>query len=280
MNSYLKLTLAIPDLLQEIFITQFDEMAFTGFEQRDHDMDAYILSSNFSDVDREEIQNWLAAQEGDLGISSEEIIEDQNWNENWEKSIQPIAVGKFWVTPTWAKNKSDSLIPLFIDPKMAFGTGYHETTRLILRVLPDVVKEGQRVLDVGTGTGILAIGALKLGAKSAVGVDIDEWSYDNAMENAEINGVTTKFIVRSGSLEAIPPQEKVPFDLVLANINRNALMQIAKQLVDQVADGGTLVLSGLLKDDEFGIREIPAYRNLTFISKSSENDWITLTFQK
>ncbi len=268
--------------IQDIFISEFDDFKFTGFEQFDNRMDAYILAEDFTQKERASVTDFLKGYPEECSLDSEEKIEDQNWNENWEKTIKPVRVDPFFITPTWSDEyqKLKDIIPIFIDPKMAFGTGYHETTRLIMRLLPSVVVEGQRVLDVGTGTGILAIGALKLGAKSAVGVDIDEWSYDNAIENAERNKVSEKLIIRSGSLEAIPEKEQKPFDLVLANINRNALMQIAGELVAQVESGGTLVLSGLLYEDEPGILEHDVYKNLVFQQKMQENDWIALVFKK
>lgn len=281
-KTYLKVTLQLAESEQELFISNFDHVLFTGFEQRSDEMDAYLAQSDYSEQVREEIQIWLRNNGENSKLLSEESFEHQNWNENWEKSLKPVRVDPFFITPTWMDDYKNlpELIPVFIDPKMAFGTGYHETTRLVMRLLPHVISGGERVLDVGTGTGILAIGALKLGGKSAVGVDIDEWSYDNAMENAERNEVSENFLIRGGSLEAIPESEQQPFDVVLANINRNALLELSQELVAQVKDGGFLVISGLLAEDETTILANSDYMALRVEHKKQENDWIALVFQK
>ncbi len=158
----------------------------------------------------------LAGFPGNCFIESEEIVADQNWNEQWEETISAQTIGRFYVKPTW----DNSTVPpdkilLEIDPKMSFGTGYHETTRLMLRFLPDVLEEGDHVIDAGTGTGILSIAAIKLGAKSAFAFDIDEWSINNTLENIILNGVSKKITVREGSSEVILGEEKA--DVLLAN---------------------------------------------------------------
>ena len=149
------------------------------------------------------------------------------------------------IAPSWAGvgPEHNGQMRLTIDPKMAFGTGYHESTRLVLRLLPDVVLPGARVLDVGTGTGVLAIAALALGAQSAVGVDIDPWSVTNGTENATLNGVKDRFEVREGSLDVVPESA---FDLVVANIIRSVLVPMLPDLVSKMAPRTPVVFAGLL----------------------------------
>ncbi|MEX0780420.1 MAG: 50S ribosomal protein L11 methyltransferase [Balneolales bacterium] len=277
MTSYIKLEIKIPDELQEFLILDLDSMDFTGFEQFDDQLVCYVPQTRFSDVDREYLEMWLMSQREECYISEESIIEETNWNETWEKSITPQNIGNFFVKPTWSEEYApEGKILLEIDPKMAFGTGYHETTQLVLQLLPQCIQKGNNVLDVGTGTGILAIAALKLGASRALGVDIDEWSYSNAVENGYINRVNRNLEIRQGSLELLSNDDQ--FDVVLANINRNALLGLAEKLVHHTT--GVLVLSGLMVDDEKSILENPAFAELTLIDKIKKNEWIALYFIK
>lgn len=275
---YLEITIKIPSAYQEMLIAELLDYDFDGFEQNEDHLLAYIPAHRFNDVTRETIEQWIAMLPVSAKFEGERIYEPQNWNEEWEKTIEPMQVGEFFIRPTWKPVPTPKgLILLEIDPKMAFGTGYHETTRLMLRMLGSSVKLGMSVLDVGTGTGVLAIAALKLGASHAFGFDIDEWSYDNASENALLNGVADSFVVKEGSFEVIP--EKAGYDLVLANVNRNMLLATSSQIVEHVRDGGTLILSGLLDIDEAVILENTDYSGLELIDRQQENEWICLRFQ-
>lgn len=276
---YLEITIRIPFAYQEMLIAELMDHDFDGFEQNEDHLLAYIPAQRFNEVTREIIEQWIAGQPVTARFEGERIYEPQNWNEEWEKTIEPMQVGEFFIRPTWKPvSTPDGLILLEIDPKMAFGTGYHETTRLMLRMLSSSVKSGISVLDVGTGTGVLAIAAIKLGAAHAFGFDIDEWSYDNATENALLNGVADSFVVKEGSFEVIP--EESGYDMVLANVNRNMLLATSSQIVEHVRDGGTLILSGLLDVDEAVILANPDYADLELIDRQQENEWICLRFRK
>ncbi len=276
---YLEVTIRIPFAYQEMLIAELLDHDFDGFEQNEDHLLAYIPVERYNEVTREHIEMWIAGQPVSAQYEGERIYEPQNWNEAWEQSIEPMQVGQFYIRPTWKPFPTpDGLILLEIDPKMAFGTGYHETTRLMLRTLSNSVQSGMSVLDVGTGTGVLAIAALKLGAKHAFGFDIDEWSYINATENALLNGVSSEFEVKEGSFEVIPSVNG--YDLVLANVNRNMLLATSSQIVDQINERGTLILSGLLDVDEEVILNNPDYADLKLINRQQENEWICLRFQK
>lgn len=278
-QNYLELNISIPAGYQEILISELMDLDFDGFEQYDDHILAYIPSSKFNDVSRETIGMLIASQPIPCRLNSEKVYEPQNWNENWEKTIDPIEVGQFYIRPTWKPIETpDGLILLEIDPKMAFGTGYHETTRCMLRMLPSVISHNCSVLDIGTGTGVLAIAALKLGAGSAFGFDVDEWSYENAMENAHLNEVSEKFVVKEGSFDTVPVG--ATYEVVLANVNRNMLLGTSSQITNLVGGGGTLVLSGLLDVDEESILQNDDYSRLQLINKIQENEWICLRFQK
>jgi ribosomal protein L11 methyltransferase len=172
---------------------------------------------------------------------------------------------------------TDDHIELIIDPKMAFGTGYHATTRLLLEWLPEVISLNDTVLDAGTGTGILALGALKLGAASAFGFDIDEWSEDNARENMILNQIEN-LEVKLGSVDIIPMGAQ--YDVIVANINRNALLELIPILTNYLKEDGKMLLSGLLVEDESKIKSITKKEHLLHVGTRQEQEWIAMLLQK
>jgi len=275
---YIRLHITLSDDLHELLIAELFELDFEGFEQESNLLIASVPSSRFDDVKREEITKILYSFE-DAELTKEELISPQNWNEKWENSIEPQTIGNFYVRPTWAKEApSDSdLIELLIDPKMAFGTGYHATTRLILGWLSEIISKEDKVLDAGTGTGILGIAALKLGAESAFGFDIDEWSEDNSKENIILNEVEG-FEVKLGSTEVIPTDST--FDVILANINRNALIELIPELLSFLKKEGTLLLSGLLEGDEQTIMNLESVKTLTHLETRQNGEWIAILLRK
>ncbi|WP_103664796.1 50S ribosomal protein L11 methyltransferase [Gracilimonas amylolytica] len=276
---YIELRISVKDDYQELLIAELLELDFEGFEQLDDVLVASIPANRFDDTKREEIEQKIMAYGEESSILSEQVLTPKNWNEEWEKTIKPQTIGKFYVHPTWSSLEGDlgDKIDLMIDPKMAFGTGYHATTRVMLEWLPEVVIEGDTVLDAGTGTGILAIAALKLGADRAFGFDIDEWSETNAKENILLNQVDN-FEVKLGSTEVIPEGDS--YDLILANINRNALIELLPELVKRLSGGGKLLLSGLLEEDEKTIKEQPAVGSLTYKGTRQNGEWIAILFEK
>ncbi len=279
-KNYLKIRLFMPQEDHDAAAADLLAFGFEGFEQHDDVLDAWISADKFTEQARIRLSQLLEEEScGAWRIMDEEILQECNWNEEWEKTIEPQSIGRFFIHPTWSDQTppSDS-IAITIDPKMAFGTGYHETTRLLLRLLPEYVRKDDSVLDMGTGTGILAIAALRLGAGRAIGIDIDPWSYDNALENARLNDVGDRLEIRIGSAEMIP--ESAQFDLVLANINRNILLDLADVLFDCLAPGGILKLSGILEEDVAAITVHPRYRTMELLRTSSENEWRALVYRK
>ncbi|SMO89296.1 50S ribosomal protein L11 methyltransferase [Gracilimonas mengyeensis] len=275
---YIELRISVQDDFQELLIAELFDLDFEGFEQLDNELVASIPTSRFDDSKREEIEKKLMALGGESAILNERVIPDQNWNEAWERTIKPQTIGKFYVHPTWSQSPDDigDKIELMIDPKMAFGTGYHATTRLILEWLPDIVDEGDEILDAGTGTGILAIAALKLGATSAFGFDVDEWSETNAKENILLNEVEN-LEVKLGSTEVIPEGKK--YDVILANINRNALIDLLPMLVPRLKENGRILLSGLLEDDEQTMLKQPALEKLNHLKTKQLEEWIAILLE-
>lgn len=169
-----------------------------------------------------------------------------NWREEWKKSYRPIDAGKFIVIPAWQTVESEKE-KIFIEPKMAFGTGTHETTKLMLEQISKLDLKGKKVFDAGSGSGILSIGAVKNGAEIVIAVDIDEESFDNCRENAELNGVAEKIIVKFTNDKDYAVKDE--YDVVLANINRLVLEKLLPNFKKIVKPGGIILLSGILIDD-------------------------------
>jgi ribosomal protein L11 methyltransferase len=204
-----------------------------------------------------------------------EILEDQNWNKLWENSREVIRVSDRIVIKPSFKDYSakENEIVLTIDPKMSFGTGEHQTTKLVLRLLEKIVKPGMKVLDVGSGTGILAITAIKLRAEKAVAVDFDEICLENCQENCIINNVENSVEILTGEIDDVKEKD---FDLIIANIQKNVLINIAEKIKMKLKIDGLVVLSGLLESDKDEIEK--KYHSLGFTTKQFEqnDEWIAI----
>lgn len=272
---YIKLVIAIEDAYQETLIAELGEMEFDGFQQTDDELITYIARERFHVGDRDRIELLLAGFPGEGFVKSEEVVDEQNWNQEWEQTVRAQSIGRFLVRPTWSiEEAGPEQILLEIDPKMAFGTGYHETTRLMLRRLPEIVERGDRVLDAGTGTGILAIAAAKLGAGDVFAFDIDDWSITNARENIYLNQVADQITLREGTHAAV--DKEASFDIILANIQLNIITEMMPFFTNHLRNGGQVLLSGLLESDEDEIRDVLDNNGLDIVKISQENEWIAI----
>jgi ribosomal protein L11 methyltransferase len=196
-------------------------------------------------------------------------IADEDWLESWKAQFTPIRIGPFFVRPSWSDARDDG-IPLVLDPGMAFGTGLHPTTRQCLEALGELEVAGRSVLDVGTGSGILAIGAAKRGAGRVVAVDVDPLAVKAARENVARNAVAVE--VREGSADAVDGR----FDLVLANLVADTLVAVAAALRARTADGGTLVCAGIVAEKESGVIHALAAAGLRVAGRDRRDDWVRL----
>jgi ribosomal protein L11 methyltransferase len=209
----------------------------------------------------------------------ENTLNDKNWNEEWEKTINVIPISeRIVIKPSFRSYiPKDNEIVLEIDPKMSFGTGEHQTTKLVLKMLEKFVLKGEKVLDVGSGTGILAIAAVKLGAESAIAIDNDEWCFENGIENVKANDCSEKIVIKLAEIADI---DETNFDLITANINKNILLNIADDLTAKLAENGILILSGILKSDKSDILKCYEGKGLTKFGLEEMDEWIALALQR
>ena len=214
---------------------------------------------------------------GDIRYEAEDQ-EEKNWNEIWEKNYAPVFIGnQCIIRASFHEIGNPYPLDIVIDPKMSFGTGHHETTRLMILNQFETEHKGKCVLDVGCGTGILSIIAEKLGAMKITGIDIDPWSFENALENVQLNH-STKIEVLKMDISRLPDQ--IRYHIILANINRQIILDNIENYSNLLHDQGFLICSGfLLEDKEMILRE--AIRNrLGYEREKTMNKWSSLVFQK
>ncbi len=218
----LELVFELEEAQQEFLVAELDGLGFDVFINTPDLLKAYIPAPLWNADKETHVGNWLKSRRLPAVWALTEI-EARDWNAPWEKSVQPIVVPPFLVRPSWATilPEQQGLIDIVVDPKMSFGTGHHESTRLVLRSLPSLIKKGQKVLDAGAGTAILAIAAAKLGASDVIAFDIDPWTAENAEENIQQNGASSTVRFQVGGMETVTDGD---FDVILANINRNVLL--------------------------------------------------------
>ncbi len=211
-------------------------------------------------------------------------IQDENWMAAWKKHYHPIPIGKrLLILPAWIEQKDLSRLAVRIDPSMAFGTGTHPTTQLCMEMVEKYTRPGQPVIDVGCGSGILSIGALKLGASHALAVDIDAAAVRSTRENAETNGVSEQLETGQGSvLEILQGRFSLRSSpLVLANILAPVIIRLfGDGLADLITDDGVMVLSGILDAQAGGVEESARQHGLQWVETLQSGDWVALVFKK
>jgi len=261
---------------REILAAKLSLIGFEGFIDDEHVLQAYILEDAFSSGSL----NDLIDEFSELGIALQYRFHrtpEQNWNEEWEKQYEPVVLReKLLIRAPFHDAGSDLLLTLVIEPKMSFGTGHHFTTRLMLETMLDLDFAGRSVLDMGCGTGVLGILASKLGAEHVLGVDNDQWAFENAIENTERNGVGN-MTVKLGDSGVLGNEA---FDYILANITRNILVRDMHVFAGHMKPGGMLVVSGFLSEDVQYVLNSAYESRLDHIDTSEIDNWISLIFLK
>lgn len=233
----------------------------------------------------EERLSTLRAALAGLAVSSREqalsvtLVPAQDWNKAWARSVKPLRIGRFIIRPSW---ESVTLAPhdleIILDPKQAFGTGHHATTRMMLEWLQQEIHEGERILDVGTGSAILAMAAVKLGAAHAIGVEIDAVAVDCAREYVEQNGLNDQIDIHCGALADLSQERRQSVDLILANLDRQTVLSLAEDLASLISGGARILVSGILLEQEAEIVERFSILGLACVSRRDEEGWVVMQF--
>jgi ribosomal protein L11 methyltransferase len=275
--NYIELKLNINPEFSDIFMAELGEIGYETFTEESDSLNAYITEDIFSENAVDEIM------ERYLGMTpisySYKTLEKKNWNEEWEKNYEPIlaANGRVRVRASFHEPDPNVAYELLINPKMSFGTGHHETTSMVLSLQMDIDHQNKKVLDVGCGTGILAIFAAKLDASEIAGFDIEEWAAENSRENCQLNDCG-EIVIRQGTIEDEPAEQ---YDIVLANINRNILIRDIPKYVEFMKPAPSkLVVSGFYVHDIADIEDVAKSVSLVKTKMEEKNNWAAVVFER
>lgn len=259
----------------EQLIAELSALSFEGFLEEKDRITAYIREDN-SLPDMKQFISELPSEFHEYTLIIKHL-EEINWNSAWEKRFQPITIAdQIYLRAPFHGPNPEVKYDLVIEPKMSFGTGHHQTTRLMMEAMLCVNVDRKVVLDMGTGTGVLAIFASLLGAEKVLGLDIDNWSLENARDNVLNNSVgIIQIDKRDNSI-----WESQKFDIVLANINKNVLLQDLKYYKSVLTSSGIIIISGLLGADQLAIEREALNENLNIIDILREDEWIALILTK
>ncbi|HEY0029505.1 MAG TPA: 50S ribosomal protein L11 methyltransferase [Bacteroidia bacterium] len=275
--NYVELSVTVEPKEQgsDILIAQLSDLGFESFVETETGFSAYIPEEEYSE---EEIEFTFGDFEELFDISFlSKVIPQQNWNKEWESSFQPIEVdGKCYIRAPFHEPNPAFIYDVIIEPKMSFGTGHHDTTQLMIRQLMLLNVKNKSLLDMGCGTGVLAIVASMLGADPITAVDIDQWSYENTIENLQKNNINNA-LVHKGDAQIL---EGKIFHTILANINRNILMADMPVYVRSLEKGGDLILSGFFETDVAELKQAAEKLGLKYEGTKVSNQWAMLHFSK
>ncbi len=274
---YAEITLKIEPVMpfSDILMYEMGEIGCESFVTTDDGFKAYIPSSDLNT----DALNDILVNAGECNIQYDiNIIPDQNWNAVWESTHEPVLVDDFcWVYAPFHGTNANAKYNILIEPKMSFGTAHHATTYMMISLLRDEDITNKTVLDMGSGTAVLAILAEMRGAKYVEAIDNDEWAYNNALENIENNNCKNiKAIL--GDASALTADKK--FQLIIANINRNILLRDMKHYIAVLEQGGTLLLSGFYEHDIPAIRQEAESNGMKFETYKERNEWVACKFTK
>jgi ribosomal protein L11 methyltransferase len=272
---YVQVSITCLEDYQEILIAELAAVGFDSFLETETGFEAYVPQDQFS---RDSFDEVITTYQEPAALTLVEgIMPKVNWNEEWEKNYDPIEVDQLvYVRASFHAPKPGFQYEIVINPKMSFGTGHHATTFQLLSMQGKIDHQGKRVLDVGSGTGILAIMAHLLGARQVEAFDIDSWCVDNGNENFELNQVAARMGL--GTIREVQP--KGPYALILANINKNVLLDELKIYASLLTNQGLLLLSGFYSEDIADLVQAASAQGLTLTMQTTKDNWAALCLQK
>lgn len=258
--------------LKEILIAYLTEAGFESFQETEESFLAFVPRESY---DQKQLKNIL--QRHGITDFQENLIAEKNWNKLWEQNFQPVVIAdKCFVRAPFHKADKKYPFELIIEPQMSFGTAHHDTTALMLDLMLNMNFEGSKVLDMGSGTGILAIMASKKAASEVWAIDNNVWAYTNSMHNIQLNKADGIHVVE-GEKDSIP---NVAFDYILANINRNVLLEDIPEYSNHLNSGGKILLSGFLEPDLPEIMQKCTEQGLQMKETLVANEWVAAVFEK
>lgn len=273
---YIELKIDVPSEFVDILVAELADLQYEGFVETEQGLDAYVPVAAFNENSLNELGNKY--QKLFKMNYASQTLEKQNWNETWEKNYDPVRVGdQCIIRATFHQIDKSYPYEIIITPKMSFGTGHHATTTMMIAHQLEMNFKDKTVLDMGCGTGVLAIMAEKLQATSIDAVDIDDWSVENTQENIVLNDCQ-KIKVQKGSIDTA--QLANSYDIILANINRNVLIHDMPFYHQHLVDGGSLVLSGFYDVDVELIETTARKYNLATINHKTQDNWYSIIFKK
>lgn len=261
--------------LKDMFMELLGDSGFDSFMDTDDGLEAYCREVDFKESEIDDILQM--EQFAGVELLKKELIPDQDWNATWEASYAPVIINDLCrIRAPFHQIEGSYKYDLIIEPKMSFGTAHHETTSQIIELMLQTDFNGLDVLDMGSGTAVLAILAKKLGAATTVAIDNDEWAYRNALDNVRLND-TEDIIVELGDAQSLNERQ---FDIILANINRNILLRDMHEYVRSLKEGGKIFFSGFYEEDLKLISKEAERLGLTFNSHVTKNNWTAAVFIK
>lgn len=262
-------------ILPEILVAQLAEIGYESFEEEENKLTAYIQAPDFNMDILLEIENIKSINEShDL---EHEFIEAVNWNALWESNYDPVTIKNCHIRAPFHEPNNNAEFNILLHPKMAFGTAHHETTAMMIEHILNIDCNGLRILDMGSGTAVLAILASLKGASELIAIDNDEWAFNNANENFELNNVDNIIAVLG---DANNIKEYGLFDIILANINKNILLSDIKFYNESLKSGGKIFFSGFYENDLDDIKNECSKYGLIFVGYLTKNDWTAAEFVK
>lgn len=263
------------EVLKDMFMELLGTIGFDSFMDTEDGFEAYCQESALDETELDEILRM--EQFANVSLLKKELIPDQDWNATWEASYEPVIINELCrIRAPFHKVEGTYKYDLVIEPKMSFGTAHHETTSQIIELMLQSGFSGLNVLDMGSGTGVLAILAKKLGSAMTVAIDNDEWAYRNALDNIRLND-ENEIVVELGDATSLNDRQ---FDVILANINRNILLRDMKEYVKSLVENGRIFFSGFYEEDLVLITKEAEHLGLKYVNHVTKNNWTAAVFVK
>lgn len=277
MNRYIQIIIETTNSEEsDMLVARLSHAGFEGFEEEAKRLHAFIPESFYDETNVEKIISEIKGFADPYHtLFRTEIIEPRNWNAEWEKDFEPVIVENFCcVRAHFHKPVLNIQYDLIITPKMSFGTGHHATTYMMIAAMQDISFKNKSVLDFGTGTGLLAILASKMGAENVIAIDSDLWSIENAIENVAVNGNGNIQVEHRDHLAGLER-----FDLILANINRHVILENLDKVRQHLTDTGVFIGSGVLVSDEEKIRNKAAEAGFDLVVLTNRDNWMSFSLK-